>query len=949
MATDLRRRLHALLLSPPRSPVEDRVGSCRSGEEDDTRTPTNRVAPSMGLTKIHTGSNGFEGKVVACCSLDSTTSAAAAVGAAACNSASSGLKGKNSSTRGCSKRTYLIAVGGTFGVECHALEVSQCTEDAGEGEQKHYPKPDDGRRRAETPTATCRAVAKIFQGYPVVTLAFSQDSSFLAAVAMTGHVKVWEVVELIRHRPAPPPPHRSTKARSRRDSGARGGRGGKHKGFEEALSAMRSPPEAERFADLAALWGKALPIARATSLSFSPDDSSTFALACWDGRIALFLPTTAAEAAAAAPTSSLSSSWASKAAAGRENGGSGTRKDLGSRRAWRHVWRPAASAPGKIGGGKGGVSLEDQDGSFLCWCKGQEGSSTSTSAADLAVSSYHVVTGSCSRGGCATKAGGDDGISAAPSSRSPSSTGGALPTPTFSEESLLREASPDGPPLTAAMGPGFEVFAAGGLGERVGGAVSGRRPPGLTPEPTAERYLIHGLAAGPGFVALYDSDLSLHVVSLAAIISAGCALASPGSADATTRSTPPSSTTEITLVNNDHGLIKACVRRHSGPDVAGVACTADPDGGLDLAITWRDALTGVETLDGGKCVGAEAGANNRRLSFLPGELADRDSDGDCWDGGVFGADARWGSFALFTRYTVLLYTHADHKQTAGTGRAATVGNDPVTGSAGGWRAHVEHPIVDGLLIGAGASTTSTFSPNLPKPPADLEGLYILMLLGATDETPGGNGPVVSIQSLRDKNLACRCPLESPEDGNRQEEGVMGRKLKGGRLYVSPGYGGGAFVAAAEGGDGECARVWRGSFNEGACRLELGLSRVITSYPWPEPETLRLQGVAGPNCELCLFKEAGGGSGSVGGADEDTSRSDRWWMTWPEAGLWNCVDAPAMLGEEDLSVQDFVNIYQLEIEGMMISYENPGRDVEISSTPSAENIDSVSVAADGAPI
>lgn len=36
-------------------------------------------------------------------------------------------------------------------------------------------------------------------------------------------------------------------------------------------------------------------------------------------------------------------------------------------------------------------------------------------------------------------------------------------------------------------------------------------------------------------------------------------------------------------------------------------------------------------------------------------------------------------------------------------------------------------------------------------------------------------------------------------------------------------------------------------------LKLAPPRVITSSPWPEPETLRLAGVAGPNCELILFK------------------------------------------------------------------------------------------------
>lgn len=109
---------------------------------------------------------------------------------------------------------------------------------------------------------------------------------------------------------------------------------------------------------------------------------------------------------------------------------------------------------------------------------------------------------------------------------------------------------------------------------------------------------------------------------------------------------------------------------------------------------------------------------------------------------------------------------------------------------------------------------STFSPHTPKPPADLKGLYLLTLLGANDQTPSDSGPLVSIQSLRDESVASRCPLALPEGDEGKEGGVAGKKLKGGRVYVSPGYGGGAFVAAAAGGDGECARVWRGSFDEG---------------------------------------------------------------------------------------------------------------------------------------
>ncbi|CAN0519279.1 unnamed protein product, partial [Ectocarpus sp. 12 AP-2014] len=82
---------------------------------------------------------------------------------------------------------------------------------------------------------------------------------------------------------------------------------------------------------------------------------------------------------------------------------------------------------------------------------------------------------------------------------------------------------------------------------------------------------------------------------------------------------------------------------------------------------------------------------------------------------------------------------------------------------------------------------------------------------------------------------------------------------------------------------------------------------------PEPETLRLQGVAGPNCELILFKEVGAGSSSENRSNDDTGRSVRWWMTWPEAEIWKWVDAPALLGKEDLGVSDFVKIFQVEIE------------------------------------
>lgn len=436
-----------------------------------------------------------------------------------------------------------------------------------------------------------------------------------------------------------------------------------------------------------------LPMARVTSLSFSLNNSATFALACWDGKMALFLPAAPAEAAVLPPTPSLFKASTTTATAGGD-GFNDSGEGVGSKRAWKQVWREeaAAAAPGKAGGGKARGSLEDQDGTFLCWCKGSDASTT-----DVAVSTYCTTTGDCSKRRC-----GD-----------PDERGGET-TPPAPRDAASEFPLPE-PPREAyppAMGPGIEVLAEGGLGGRIGGAVSASRRDGVTREPTAERYLIHGLAAGPGFVALYDSDLCLHVVSIAAMLSDTCVLPPPtptNEEEASSRHpdeastvaaahaealTPPRHTQNVTLVNNDHGLIAACVRRHNGPGSADAA--APPDGGLDLAITWRDAFSGVETPDDGECVGQRRDENDRRLSFLPGELAGDYRGSDDNDGGVFCADVRWRRLALFTRETVLVYTRPAREKAGRKGQEAPYGNAL---GPGGWRAYAEHPIVHGLLLG----------------------------------------------------------------------------------------------------------------------------------------------------------------------------------------------------------------------------------------------------------
>ncbi|CAM9724069.1 unnamed protein product [Ectocarpus sp. 6 AP-2014] len=732
---------------------------------------------------------------------------------------------------------------------------------------------------------------------------------------MTGHVKVWDVAALVAApTPPPPPPQRRNVPTKKEPAAARRGRG-KGRGFDEALDAMRPSPGQEGHSNLAALWSVALPMARVTSLSFSPNDSATFALACWDGKMALFLPAAPAQAAVLPPNASLCEASTNAATAGAptstvtagsSSGGGGdndTGEGVGSKRAWKQVWREAA-APGKVGGGKGRGNLEDQDGTFLCWCKASNASTT-----DVAVSTYCTTTGHYAKRPCGDPDEDERGSET------------TLPAP----RNAAREFPLPEPPREAyppAMGPGIEVLAEGGLGGRIGGAVSASRRDGVTQEPTAERYLIHGLAAGPSFVAMYDSDLCLHVVSIAAMLSDTCVLppptptievealsghpdeASPGASADAQASTPPRPTRNVTLVDNDHGLIAACVRRHSGPGSADAA--APPDGGLDLAITWRDASSGVETPDDGECVGQRTGENDQRLSFLPGELAGDYGGADDDEGGVFCADVRWQRLALFTRETVLVYTRPAREKAGRKGHGTPCRNAL---GAGGWRAYAEYPIVHGLLLG-GASTATSLSKSLPEAPGDLTDVHLLVVLGANSQS-SGDGPVLSIRSLRDRSVTCRCPLSSSSD-DVGEAGAVARQ-PGTRVYASPGYGGGVFVVAAEGGSGGCARIWRGSFDEVSCQLKMGSSRVITSYPWPEPEMLRLQGVAGPNCELILFKEVGAGSSAENRSNGDTGRSVRWWMTWPETEIWKWVDAPALLGEADLGVSDFVKIFQVEIE------------------------------------
>lgn len=251
------RELDASLLSQRCPSTDERTGDS-SRAQSSSRTRPGCAAPSLGLVEAYVGSNGFDGKVVACCLLGVSATAARS---SVCSEGDECGSGK--------RRTYLIAVGGTSGVECHALELELGRrEESGSEERKRTRKRGDAAEDESKPTAapgvTCRPLTNIFQGYLVVALAFSPDSGLMAAAAMTGHVKVWDVAALAVPPPPPPPrqPPRKSNSSSipaRKGPAARGGRGGgKKKGFDEAARAMRPRSGRAESSAPPALWGLAV-------------------------------------------------------------------------------------------------------------------------------------------------------------------------------------------------------------------------------------------------------------------------------------------------------------------------------------------------------------------------------------------------------------------------------------------------------------------------------------------------------------------------------------------------------------------------------------------------------------------------------------------------------------------------------------------------------------------
>lgn len=233
--------------------------SCRRSENENGR--------SFDLVELRTVRNGFEGRVVACCALH----------------AASGQSRGNAGHE--CRQSYMIAVGGTFGVECHTVDSpvlpnlanSDADHDSSRLETfkgggatvtQHEPKQSQLHtpasmvdRRTRTPrtsaaaevvdktkfTAFYRPIGSIFRGYPVVALAISPDSSLMAAAAMTGHVKVWDVLSVVES-PPPPPRPRARKV----SAGTRRGRS-KKKVPDDAAS-EEQPSRQRDDSECAAVW-----------------------------------------------------------------------------------------------------------------------------------------------------------------------------------------------------------------------------------------------------------------------------------------------------------------------------------------------------------------------------------------------------------------------------------------------------------------------------------------------------------------------------------------------------------------------------------------------------------------------------------------------------------------------------------------------------------------------
>lgn len=260
-------------------------GRCGDGTDRSAATLT----PSLGLVEQCTTSTRSEGKVAACCLLGETEAL----------SRGGNISGVSSGEKH-DVLKYFIAIGGTFGIECYSLEAtptphvdadpptmkhdkqrqqqqlqqqhqlhqhkqqrkqrqkasgrkSQVKKANGQGVQRSEAISRDVQRCIAvtgTGSATvCRQLTTLFYGYRVVSITISPDSALMAAAAMTGHVKVWDI-NLIGPLPSSSTP-------PERNKGSRAGRrGGRLKNESNDASQGMRTRQYGRDSDASEIWGE---------------------------------------------------------------------------------------------------------------------------------------------------------------------------------------------------------------------------------------------------------------------------------------------------------------------------------------------------------------------------------------------------------------------------------------------------------------------------------------------------------------------------------------------------------------------------------------------------------------------------------------------------------------------------------------------------------------------
>ncbi|CAM9380141.1 unnamed protein product, partial [Choristocarpus tenellus] len=648
---------------------------CRFSSADLSREDCFKARPWSDLHLVHAENIAFEGKVTSCCKMK-------------------GAEGE--------WLRYLVVVGGSFGIKCYIvlLPSSQLNLFANPVLSEEESGGTMGTTNGASKNQTCRGSVKggvsLFVGYPVVAVAFSPDSRLLAAASMTGHLQIWDVATVAssseENKGKTKGASTRTRSNRRRNSSDRG------KSGRQGFKGSDSQPTRGGRSDSASIWGITLSTPRVTSVSFSPNDNASLALACWDGQVLLFQP------------KYLDKHYNSCGSLSRptpKNGGGEywSQADnvempdkLSETSNFWQLTSPGGDWEQKLGDVSGEHprdKLEDREGQFVCWVLSplQEGNSI----ACLATTTVDISDG-VHQGGCSLQSSGGQRVQ----------VGNGIE----SEAGLSWSGGSEWVCCTR-QGSGAELYDPIS-GKRLGGFVTS--PEVQIPQPTAgQAYLIHGMACSGGFLSLYDSNCTLHVVGPRYLASlqndtfpeeesasvghatcptipendlpgapqvkggsntsdvrkdghgsrredydgfkggvgetksvpvgrrVGCAESPPSTNPG--RRHPGSLTGMITLADNEHGTVSIAQGVTSSQSPLS-SPHSFPERVLKLSVVWRQVEMGPEEAE------HRAKEVSREVPMLP-SLSQDERGGKRWE--VIGADIRWGWVAVFTRHVAVVY------------------------------------------------------------------------------------------------------------------------------------------------------------------------------------------------------------------------------------------------------------------------------------------------------